>query len=96
VHYAASKAGIMAVTKYAATAFAPYGVTVNAIAPTAIEGPAVAAMPPEQISAYAAQIPVGRLGRPEEVASLAAFLASDEAGFVTGATYDLNGGLLMR
>jgi 3-oxoacyl-[acyl-carrier protein] reductase len=96
VHYAASKAGIMAVTRYAATAFAPYGVTVNAIAPTAIESPAVAAMPPEQVSAYAAQIPVGRLGRPEEVASLAAFLASEEAGFVTGATYDLNGGLLMR
>jgi 3-oxoacyl-[acyl-carrier protein] reductase len=95
-HYAASKAGIMAVTKYAATAFAPNGVTVNAIAPTAIEGPAVAAMAPEQVASYAAQIPVGRLGRPEEVASLAAFLASDEAGFVTGATYDLNGGLLMR
>lgn len=96
VHYAASKAGIMAVTRYAATAFAPHGVTVNAIAPTAIEGPAVAAMPAEKISAYAAQIPVGRLGRPEEVAALAAFLASDESGFVTGATYDLNGGILMR
>jgi 3-oxoacyl-[acyl-carrier protein] reductase len=96
VHYAASKAGIMAVTRYAATAFASSGVTVNAIAPTAIDGPAVAAMPREQIEAYAAQIPVGRLGRPEEVAALAAFLASAEAGFVTGATYDLNGGLLMR
>jgi 3-oxoacyl-[acyl-carrier protein] reductase len=95
-HYAASKAGIMALTRYAATAFASHGVTVNAIAPAAIEGPAVAAMPPEQVTAYAAQIPVGRLGRPEEVASLAAYLASDEAGFATGATYDLNGGMLMR
>jgi 3-oxoacyl-[acyl-carrier protein] reductase len=95
-HYAASKAGIIAITRYAATAFAPTGVTVNAIAPAAIEGPAVAAMPPEQVTAYAAQIPVGRLGGPDEVASLAAFLASGEAGFVTGATYDLNGGLLMR
>jgi 3-oxoacyl-[acyl-carrier protein] reductase len=96
VHYAASKAGIIAITRHAATAFAPNGVTVNAIAPAAIEGPAVAAMPPEEVTAYAAQIPVGRLGRPEEVASLAAFLASDEAGFVTGSTYDLNGGMLMR
>jgi 3-oxoacyl-[acyl-carrier protein] reductase len=95
-HYAASKAGIIALTRYAATAFAASGVTVNAIAPAAIEGPAVAAMPPEQVADYAAQIPVGRLGRPEEVAALVAFLASDEAGFVTGATYDLNGGLLMR
>jgi 3-oxoacyl-[acyl-carrier protein] reductase len=95
-HYAASKAGIVALTRYAATAFASHGVTVNAIAPTAIEGPAVAAMPAERIAAYAAQIPVGRLGRPEEVASIAAFLASDDAGFVTGATYDLNGGMLMR
>jgi 3-oxoacyl-[acyl-carrier protein] reductase len=96
VHYAASKAGIVALTRYAATAFASHGVTVNAIAPAAIEGPSVAAMPPERIAAYAGQIPVGRLGRPEEVASLTAFLASEEAGFVTGATYDANGGLLMR
>lgn len=96
VHYAASKAGIMAITRYAAIAFAPNGVTVNAIAPAAIEGPAVAAMQPEQVSAYAAQIPIGRLGWPDEVAALAAFLASDEAGFLTGATYDMNGGLLMR
>jgi 3-oxoacyl-[acyl-carrier protein] reductase len=95
-HYAASKAGIMTLTKYAATAFASSGVTVNAIAPTAIEGPSVALMAPEQVAAYAAQIPVGRLGRPEEVAALTVFLASGEAGFVTGATYDVNGGLLMR
>jgi 3-oxoacyl-[acyl-carrier protein] reductase len=95
-HYAASKAAIMALTKYAAADFAAHGVTVNAIAPAAIEGPAVAAMPAETVAAYAAQIPVGRLGLPEEVASLAAFLASDGAAFVTGATYDVNGGLLMR
>jgi 3-oxoacyl-[acyl-carrier protein] reductase len=95
-HYAASKAGILALTRYAATAFASYGVTVNAIAPTAIEGPAVAAMPPEQIAAYVREIPVGRLGQPHEAAALAAFLASDAAGFITGATYDINGGILMR
>jgi 3-oxoacyl-[acyl-carrier protein] reductase len=95
-HYASSKAGIVAVTRYAAAEFASCGVTVNAIAPTAIEGPSVAAMPPESIQAYSRQIPVGRLGLPSEVAALAEFLASDESGFITGATYDINGGILMR
>jgi 3-oxoacyl-[acyl-carrier protein] reductase len=96
VHYAASKAGIVAVTRVAAVTFAQHGVTVNAIAPAAIEGPQVAAMPAETIEAYAKQIPVGRLGRPEEVAALVAYLASDEAAFTTGATFDVNGGMLMR
>jgi 3-oxoacyl-[acyl-carrier protein] reductase len=95
-HYAASKAGIVAVTRNAATAFADAGVTVNAIAPAAIEGPAAAAMPPDKLAAYVDEIPVGRLGRPEEVAALAVFLASPEAAFTTGATYDVNGGILMR
>ena len=70
--------------------------TVNAIAPGPIDGPSVAAMPAETVAAYAKQIPVQRLGRPEEVAALAAFLASEESGYVTGATYDVNGGMLMR
>ena len=95
-HYAASKAGIVSVTRSAAMEFADHGVTVNAVAPAAIDGPAVAAMPADTISAYAKSIPVGRLGRPEEVAALVAFLASPEATFTTGATYDVNGGLLMR
>jgi 3-oxoacyl-[acyl-carrier protein] reductase len=96
VHYAASKAGIVALTRFAATALAPHGVTVNAVAPGPIDGPSVAAMPPGQVAAYVEQIPARRLGRPEEVAALVAFLASDESGFATGATYDLNGGMLMR
>lgn len=95
-HYAASKAGIVALTRFAATALAPHGVTVNAIAPGPIEGPSVAAMPPEKVAAYTQQIPVQRLGRPDEVAALAAFLVSEESGYVTGATYDVNGGMLMR
>jgi 3-oxoacyl-[acyl-carrier protein] reductase len=95
-HYAASKAGIVAITRYAATAFAPHGVTVNAIAPAAIDGPAAAAMPAETIAAYVKGIPIGRLGRPEEVAALALFLASADSAFTTGATYDVNGGLVMR
>jgi NAD(P)-dependent dehydrogenase (short-subunit alcohol dehydrogenase family) len=56
----------------------------------------VASVPPERIRAMLETIPVGRLGRPEEVAALVAYLLSDEAGFTTGATYDLNGGMLMR
>lgn len=95
-HYAASKAGIVSVTRTAAMAFAAHGVTVNAIAPGPIDGPAVAAMPEETVTGYVATIPAGRLGRPAEVAALAVFLASPDAGFMTGATYDVNGGILMR
>jgi 3-oxoacyl-[acyl-carrier protein] reductase len=96
VHYAASKAGIVAVTRYAATELAPHGVTVNAVAPAAIDGPMVRSVPPERLAAMQAAIPLGRLGRPEEVAALVAFLTSDDAGFATGATFDVNGGILMR
>jgi 3-oxoacyl-[acyl-carrier protein] reductase len=95
-HYAASKAGILALTKVVARELAGYGVTVNAVAPAAIDGPVMAALPPDQVDALAASIPLGRLGTPEEVAALVAFLVSEEAGFVTGATFDVNGGLSMR
>lgn len=96
VHYATSKAAIVALTRHAATTLAPHGVTVNAVAPAAIDGPMVASVPPEKIEAMLTTIPVGRLGRPEEVAALVAFLVSAEAGFTTGATFDVNGGMLMR
>ena len=96
VHYATSKAAIIALTRHAATELAPHGVTVNAVAPAAIDGPMVASVPSERIEAMLKTIPVGRLGRPEEVAALVAFLVSGDAGFTTGATFDVNGGMLMR
>ncbi|MBM2822308.1 MAG: short-chain dehydrogenase [Thermoleophilia bacterium] len=96
VHYATSKAGIIALTRRAATELASHGVTVNAVAPAAIDGPNVASLPSERIQAMLQTIPVGRLGRPEEVAALVAFLLSENGGFVTGATLDVNGGMLMR
>jgi 3-oxoacyl-[acyl-carrier protein] reductase len=96
VHYAASKAGVVAVTRRAATELAPHGVTVNAIAPAAIDGPLVQSVLRERLAEKLADIPVGRPGRPEEVAALVSFLLSDDAGYITGATLDVNGGVLMR
>ena len=95
-HYAASKAGVLAVTRRAAAELAPYGVTVNAVAPAAIDGPLAQSVLRERLAEKLADIPVGRLGRPEEVAALVSFLLSDDAGYITGATLDVNGGVLMR
>jgi 3-oxoacyl-[acyl-carrier protein] reductase len=96
VHYAASKAGVVALTRRAATELAPHGVTVNAVAPAAIDGPLAREVFRERLDEKLADIPVRRLGRAEEVAALVSFLVSDEAGYVTGATLDVNGGVLMR
>jgi 3-oxoacyl-[acyl-carrier protein] reductase len=95
-HYAASKAGVVALTRRAATELAPCGVTVNAIAPAAIDGPLAREVMRDRLEETLADIPVGRLGRPEEVAALVSFLLSDDAGYVTGATLDVSGGALMR
>ena len=95
-HYAASKAGVIAVTRRAATELAPYGVTVNAVAPAAIDGPLARSVLGDRLEEELRAIPLGRLGRPEEVAALVSFLLSDDAGYITGATLDVNGGALMR
>lgn len=95
-HYAASKAGVIVLTKIVAAELAPYQATCNAVAPAAIDGPVVQQLQPERREAIAQSIPVKRLGRAEEVASLVKWLASDAAAFVTGATFDVNGGLHAR
>jgi 3-oxoacyl-[acyl-carrier protein] reductase len=95
-HYAASKAGIIVLTKIVAQELAPHGVTVNAIAPAAVRTPVMDEMPADRLETVRQRIPVGRFGEAEEVAALAVFLASEEAAYITGATLDINGGLLMR
>jgi NAD(P)-dependent dehydrogenase (short-subunit alcohol dehydrogenase family) len=91
-HYSASKAGLICLAKSVARVGAGRGVTVNAVAPAFIRTPLFAE---EELARHAAQIPVGRAGEPEEVADAVAFLVSARAGFITGATLDLNGGLFM-
>lgn len=95
-HYAASKAGIIVLTKVFAQELAPHGVTVNALAPAAIDGPLMAGLDEGLKGRLMAGIPVGRFGRDSEVAAAALYLASDDAGFVTGTTVDINGGMFMR
>jgi 3-oxoacyl-[acyl-carrier protein] reductase len=95
-HYAASKAGILVLTKIMAKELAGKGVTVNAVVPAAIRGPVMDTMPPERLAALESAIPVGRFGEAKEVAALVAFLCSSDAGYITGAALDINGGLGMR
>jgi 3-oxoacyl-[acyl-carrier protein] reductase len=95
-HYAASKAGILVLTKILAKELADKGVTVNAVVPAAIRGPVMDTMPAERLAALERTIPVGRFGEAAEVAALVAFLCSREAGYITGAALDINGGLGMR
>ncbi len=96
LHYTATKGGIMAVTKQLAKLLAPYRATANNIAPGTTDTPLVQAWSEKTRQSLIKQIPLGRLGRPEDVADAALFLASEEAGFITGATLDVNGGMLIR
>jgi acetoacetyl-CoA reductase len=91
-NYSAAKAGVIGFTKALAQETARKGITVNCIAPGYIDTEMVAAVPEKVLEGIIAQIPVGRLGKSSEIARCVTFLASDDAGFITGATLTANGG----
>lgn len=93
VNYAASKAGVVGMTKSFAKEVASRNITVNAVAPGFIETDMTAAMTEAAVKAAAASIPAGRMGRPEDVAAAAAFLASEKAAYVTGQVLAVDGGM---
>jgi len=93
--YGPSKAGVDALTKTLARQLAPYGINVNGVAPHAIETEMSAQWSEERRKEIIASIPLGRLGKPDDVANAVLFLASDEASFITGEILDVNGGALM-
>jgi len=95
-HYCATKAGQLALTKSFARSLANEGITVNSVAPAAIETPEMDKMDPLKLANMKEGIPVKRFGKTKEVAKMVSYLASEEAGYITGSTFDINGGLLMR
>ncbi|AFY34066.1 glucose 1-dehydrogenase [Calothrix sp. PCC 7507] len=94
--YCASKGGLKMLTRNLAVELAPYGITINNVAPGAIETPINTKLlnDPEKLGALLKNIPLGRLGKPNDVASIVAFLASSESDYVTGTTFFVDGGLL--
>jgi 3-oxoacyl-[acyl-carrier protein] reductase len=94
-NYAASKAGLIGLTRSMAREFASRGVTVNAVAPGYIETPMTAVLDEKQRTAMLAEIPLGRAGTAEEIAQAVAFLVSDAAAYITGHVLDVNGGMFM-
>ncbi|KMQ81150.1 3-oxoacyl-[acyl-carrier protein] reductase [Candidatus Burkholderia pumila] len=94
-NYAAAKAGVAGMTRALAREIGSRGITVNCIAPGFIDTDMTKILPEEQRTALTAQIPVGRLGSPEDIAHAVAFLASPFAGYITGTTLHVNGGMYM-
>ncbi|MCR5379207.1 MAG: 3-oxoacyl-[acyl-carrier-protein] reductase [Fibrobacter sp.] len=92
-NYAAAKAGVIGITRSNSREFASRGITVNAVAPGFIDTDMTAKLSDEVRAQYAAQIPLGRLGKPEDVAKTVAFLASDNAKYITGQIIGVDGGL---
>ena len=94
-NYAAAKAGIIGLTKSLAQEGARHQVTVNCVAPGYVETDMLTALTKEALQKVLSRIPVGRLGRPEEIARAVAFLADDKSSFITGSTLSINGGMHM-
>ena len=94
-NYASAKAGLVGLTKTIARELASRGVTVNAVAPGFMETDMTAAMPPAVLEAGMKSIPLGRMGKPEDVAALCLFLAGEQAGYITGQVISVDGGLYM-
>lgn len=95
-NYSAAKAGVIGFTKALAQEGARFGITVNAVAPGYVDTDMVAAVPADVLETIVAKIPVGRLGKAEEIAEATAYLCSPGAGFVTGSTLGINGGQYMQ
>jgi 3-oxoacyl-[acyl-carrier protein] reductase len=95
VHYTAAKAGLLGLVRSLALEVSTRGIRVNAICPGSIDTPMMAGVPAELRSGLEARIPLGKVGRPEEVAAAISFLLSDDAAYITGATIPVNGGLFI-
>jgi len=92
IHYASAKAGVIALTRCCAEAFAPYNVRINGVAPRLIETEMVHVLADEAIRKIVAETPLGRIGQPEEIASVIGFLLSEDSSFMTGHTLCVSGG----
>lgn len=95
VPYSAAKAGVIGLARALAKEVGPSGITVNAVSPGVIDTDMNAHLSPEDLRALAEETPLGRIGRPEEVAAAVSFLCSDDAAFITGADLPVNGGLVI-
>ena len=95
IHYSAAKAGVIAMTRCCAEAFAPYNVRVNCVAPGLTETEMAHVLPPEAMQRITSETPLGRIGQPPEIAAVICFLLSEEASFMTGQTVVVDGGRVM-
>lgn len=95
IHYASAKAGVIAFTRCCAEAFAPHNVRINCVAPGLIDTEMARVLPPAAMQSVVEQTPLGRLGKPEEIAAVIRFLLSEESSFMTGHTLAASGGRIM-